>query len=131
MSEYNPLPKTKKEADTEEIKKRNRKTMRIDDENNNRFMQNNNDTTAPLPFVDKKQQQLKEANHKTQNERNIGLKINLDGDIVTRSGTIIFDRNSQRKSIDEWKDEIAEQKAILSGKTKIDKTDEERARKEQ
>ena len=132
---YKIIARTQDGKDEEEIKKRNKKAMKIDF---SIFSNHSAGEAAPespgiiktqLLRTDEEKIRREKENKRTQEEdRNVALRTDPNGDTVTRRGNIINDRTSQ--PIEKWKQDIEERKKLKKAKLNESKqTKEERVKK--
>ena len=99
---YETVPKTQSKKDEEKLRKRNEKAMKKDSSS---LTNQNNGEVIPestgiikrrlLETDEEKKRKEKESLRLQQEERNVGLRINDNGDTVTKQGKMIQDRQSQ------------------------------------
>jgi len=122
---YKAMAQTQGEIDKNEIKERNRKSMIINSMNlNNINEKDDTDIILVSPGIvnymfsdEEKIRKIKETARILQEDINVGLRIDPNGDTVTRRGKLVYDRSSQAQSIDEWKNEIKKYKNSEAHKT--------------
>ena len=113
--------KTQGERDEEELKKRNKKSMNLyktDTQNDMEIDNISHDVKNRLSFLsdDDKIRRKKEEGRIREEDRNVDLRKNLNGDTITRKGVVIQDSTAQVQPIEKWKQDIEKQKMLKKAK---------------
>ena len=119
---YKSIARTQGGISEDEIKKRNKKAMNINKKDETEIIpESPGIKNRPLAISnEEKTRREKESRQIQQNERNVDLRIDINGDTVTRRGILVHDRNTSNpkvQSIENWKKDIEEHKK-LNGKKK-------------
>ena len=131
---YKPVAKTQGESGEDEIKKRNKKAMNLYNKDEAEIVYDSPGIIHRLPLLldaekrrEEKTRKTAENNRAQQEERNVGLRIDPNGDTVTRRGNLIHDRAPQ--SMDKWKKDIDKYKKLEKAKLNESKRTKEERRK--